>query len=441
MDQFGDATWAVAPQVVQSTTVHSPIKAGWYYHSCALDRAGYVRCWGLNDKGQLGIGSNTSVGNAANTMGANLKVVNLGAGRKAVSVAAGLSHTCALLDDATLKCWGNNLDGQLGLGLAGGNQADTPASTPDTRAVVNVGTGKKVRRVTAGGSHTCVIRDDDKVVCWGLNNKGQLGRSDTKSPVGEAPADMGDALKVVSLGTNRTAKELVAGDEFTCALLDDDTVKCWGENQFGQLGLNSTTDRGRGVNDMGDQLAIVGLGGKVAQLRAGDDSVCALLADGSVKCWGHNNAGQVGIGGNEGSISDTVEALVAVNLGLAGGQKAVALGGGKDHHCAAISDGSLKCWGRGGSGQLGVDDNGNVGLAANTMGANLVSSKIGANLKVEQLPTGRGDFMCAALTDAANARTYKCWGFNQYGQLGQENTTTLGDATGEMAALQAIKLK
>ena len=402
---------------------------------------GTLRCFGRNNNGQLGIGNTTLVGNAANTMGAKLVPTKLGAGRKAISVAAGSTHTCVLLDDNTVKCWGLNLDGQLGLGLNGGNRGDDPTSTPDLLPVVNVGAGNKVKSLAAGSAHTCVIRDDDTVVCWGDNGKGQLGRADNKSPVGTAPADMGAGLKPVALGTNRKAKGLVAGAEFTCALLDDDTVKCWGENEFGQLGLNSTLDRGRGANDLGDQLAIVGLGGKVAQLRAGDDSVCALLVDSSVKCWGRNNVGQVGIGTNEASISDAVEPIVAVNLGLAGGQKAVALGGGKDHHCAAISDGSLKCWGRGGSGQLGIDTVANVGLTANTLGATMVAAKIGANLKVEQLATGRGDFTCAALTDGANARSYKCWGLNAFGQLGQENTNSLGDAAGEMAALQAIKLK
>jgi alpha-tubulin suppressor-like RCC1 family protein len=373
-------------------------------------------------------------------MGAALKAVAFGVGRKATSVATGLSHTCALLDDGALKCWGENLDAQLGLGIDGGNQGDTGATTPDKLAAVNVGTGKKVRRVAAGGSHTCVIRDDDKVVCWGLNDKGQLGRADTKSPVGAAAADMGDALKVVSLGTNRVAKELVAGDEFTCALLDDGSVKCWGENGAGQLGLGNKVDHGR-ANDMGDALSAVALGMGATQLRAGADSVCALLVDASVKCWGRNNRGQAGTGTNEPAISDdAAELIVAVNLGLAGGQKVVALGGGKEHVCAGISDGSLKCWGYGTSGQLGVDDNASAGLTAGTMGAVLKAAKLGA-LKAAQLASTRGDFTCAALIDGANARSYKCWGVNGQGQLGQGNATTLGDGAGEMDALQAIKLK
>jgi alpha-tubulin suppressor-like RCC1 family protein len=400
---------------------------------------GTLRCFGRNANGQLGIGSTTTVGSTAASMGAALKAVNLGAGRKATSVATGLSHTCALLDDGTLKCWGNNLDGQLGLGLMAGNQGNDANSTPDKLAAVNVGVGKKARLVVAGGNHTCVIRDDDNVVCWGLNNAGQLGRGDTKDPVGKVAADMGDGLKVVSLGTNRKAKDLVAGDEFTCALLDDDSVKCWGQNQFGQLGLGTTADHGRAA-DMGDALAAVGLGAKAVQVRAGGEFACALLADSSVKCWGRNNIGQAGLGNNEAAISDTAEQLVAVNLGLAGAQKAVALGGGNEHTCAAISDGSLKCWGRGNSGQLGVDDNANAGLTPATMGAGLKAAKIGT-LKPEQLASTRGDFTCAALTDQANARSYKCWGVNGQGQLGQENTTTLGDAAGEMDALKAIKLK
>jgi hypothetical protein len=187
--------------------------------SCSVLNDGTLKCWGWNRYGQLGIGAD---GNP--TSRSTPTAVNLGAGRTAKVVSLGSSHTCAILDDDTLKCWGANDKGQLGIG-ADGNP--TSRSTP---TAVNLGAGRTAKAVAAGSSHTCAILDDGTLKCWGYNNWGQLGYGDKTSR--NAP----DATEVVNLGPGRTAKAVAAGGSFTCAILDDGTIKCWGAHQGGAVG-------------------------------------------------------------------------------------------------------------------------------------------------------------------------------------------------------------
>jgi len=285
------------------------ISGGWR-HSCAILDDGTVKCWGNNLFGQLGGGS-----------------VDLGTGRTATVISAGDEHTCALLDDATVKCWGNNDYGQLGQGdLVSRN------SVGDALPAVDLGTGRTARQVAAGSSNTCALLDDFTVKCWGVNGYGQLGLGDTTSR-GGAAGEMGDNLPAVNLGISRTATQIAVGHEHACAILDNATVKCWGYNVFGELGLGDTERRGDGANEMGDSLTAVDLGSShtALQIVVGnsdyilDSTVgthsCAILDDNTLKCWGSNAFGQLGfidafndtaIGNNPGEMGD---ALQAVNLG------------------------------------------------------------------------------------------------------------------------------
>ena len=142
--------------------------------------------------------------------------------------------------------------------------------------------------VTAGSGswHTCAILDNNSVKCWGWNSKGQLGLGDTADR-GDAANEMGDNLTAVALGNGRTAKHVTAGAWHTRALLDDDSVKCWGYNGFqGRLGLGDTAHRGDHANEMGDNLTAVDLGTNrtAKQITAANSYTCALLDDDSVKC-------------------------------------------------------------------------------------------------------------------------------------------------------------
>lgn len=270
--------------------------AGGRVHFCALLSDGNVKCWGGAGAGQTGLGTTLDRGKLPNENGANLPAVNLGTGKKAKWLAAGQFHTCVILDDDKLKCWGENADGQLGLGdvLPRGKVA---ADMGDNLPAVNLGTGAIPKAVTAGEAHTCVLLIDGRVKCWGGNTVGQLGLGD-KVPRGASVMDMGDNLPMVDLGTNAIATAIHTFGNHTCALLSDGTLKCWGPNNSGQLGQGDTVHRGDDPLEMGDSLKPVnlGTGRKVLAFDVGEAFTCVLLDDQSIKCFGFNDSGRLGVG-------------------------------------------------------------------------------------------------------------------------------------------------
>jgi alpha-tubulin suppressor-like RCC1 family protein len=242
------------------------------------------------------------------------------------TVSAGGKHTCAILDDGSLKCWGDDHRGQLGDG--GSNIAkDTPVS-------VSLGTGRTAVAVSAGDEHTCAILDDGSLKCWGLDNEGQLGdggsNTNKNTPVS------------VSLGTGRTAVAVSAGDAHTCAILDDGSLNCWGPDGYGQLG-----DGGSNTNKNTPVSVSLGTGRTAVAVSAGFAHTCTILDDGSLKCWGLDNYGQLGDGGT----NTNKNTPVSVSLGT--GRTAVAVSAHWHNTCAILDDGSLKCWGFDSHGQLG----------------------------------------------------------------------------------------
>ena len=204
------------------TTVKSIVAAA--EHTCAIVDDSSLMCWGKNDVGQLGV---LKLPNTAVT--SPVGPVDLGSGRTAKALSLGSSHTCAILDDDTLKCWGN---GGYSSPLGYGDQ--TSRTAPEATAVVNLGSGRTAKAISAASSHTCAILDDDTLKCWGRGAFGMLGYGDETSRT--AP----EATAVVNLGTGRTAKAVSAGSSYTCAILDDDTLKCWGRNENGKVGVGSS---------------------------------------------------------------------------------------------------------------------------------------------------------------------------------------------------------
>ncbi len=265
-------------------------------HSCARLANGTVKCWGSGNLGQLGQGNTDTLGDQPGEMGNNLSAIDLGTGRTATAVAGGTTHTCALLDDGTAKCWGDGGNGQLGQGSTD-NIGDQANDMGDNLPAIDLGTGRTATAITAGTSHTCVLSDDGTVKCWGDGGNGRLGQGNT-ADIGDQPGEMGDNLPAIDLGTGRTATALAAGRRHTCARLDDGTVKCWGEGEFGQLGQGSTDDIGDQPNEMGDFLPPINLGaGRTATaITAGNAHSCALLDNGTMKCWGIGILGRLGQG-------------------------------------------------------------------------------------------------------------------------------------------------
>ncbi len=316
------------------------------YHTCAIADDGTVHCWGFGANGRLGYG------NTANVLSPSAApAVDLG-GRRAVAITAGASHTCAILDDGSVRCWGNGVSGRLGYG----NQATIGDNeSPAAAGAVDIGAGRRAVAISAGDFHTCVIRDDGALVCWGFGSAGQLGRGGT-ADVGddETPGQAGP----VPLG-GRTVRAVSGGKGHTCVVLDDGSARCWGFGADGRLGYGSTADI---TSASAAPPIALGPGRSAVAISAGEAHTCAILDTGAVRCWGFGGNGRLGNDGTD-SIGDTAGETPAsvppVNLGP--GRTARGITVGFSHTCALLDDGTLRCWGFGGSGRLGYGNENSVG--------------------------------------------------------------------------------
>jgi hypothetical protein len=175
-------------------------------HTCVIRDLNDVVCWGYGSFGRLGTASGDDVGILSNQMGAALTAVPLGAGRTAVALSAGAAHTCALLDNNTVKCWGSGANGRLGTGNQN-DRGDQPDELGDTLAAIDLGASRTARAVVAGVAHTCVVLDTWQLKCFGLGSSGRLGSGST-STLGDGANEMGDNLTSVHLGTDRRVMSL-----------------------------------------------------------------------------------------------------------------------------------------------------------------------------------------------------------------------------------------
>ena len=309
--QLGDGTttdrlWPVP--VTGFATGVAAIEAG-DSHTCLLTTAGAVRCWGANDSGQLGDGTMTDCT-------APVAVTGLATG--VTAIAAGDSHTCAVTTAGGVKCWGDNTNRQLG---------DGTTTTRITPASVN-GLTSGVLAVTAGAMHTCALTNVGSVKCWGANWNGQLGVGTTGQP----------SVPVQVSGLTGGVASVTAGAGHTCAVMTTGGVMCWGGNTAGQLGDSTTTARSVPV-------AVIGLAPGVTAIAGGNSHTCALTAGGGIRCWGGDDYGQNG-NGTWGWTSFPVS-VTGLTAGVA------AIEAGDNHTCAVTMGGGLACWGANGSGQLG----------------------------------------------------------------------------------------
>jgi uncharacterized repeat protein (TIGR01451 family) len=378
-------------------------------HTCAILADRSVRCWGKGLAGRLGYGNESNV----LTAGA-AGPVNLG-GHGARAIATGDYHTCAILDDGSVRCWGFGANGRLGYGNT--QNVLSPANAPP----VDLG-GHRATAITAGASHTCVILDDGSVRCWGNGTSGRLGYGNLAT-IGdnETPASAGP----VDIGAGRRAIAISAGDFHTCVIRDDHSLLCWGFGQAGQLGYG-------GTNDVGDDetpgsAGPVPLNGHGARaVSGGNGHTCVIEDDGTVHCWGFGGDGRLGYGGT-GSILSAA-AAPAVNLGP--GRTAQAISAGEGHTCAILDTGAVRCWGFGGNGRLGY---GNTDSIADTAGETPASAgpvDFGGGHTARGISVGFSD-SCALLDDG----TMRCWGYGGDGRLGYGNETSVGDDPSRSVAL------
>jgi hypothetical protein len=380
-------------------------------HTCAILTGGAVRCWGEADSGRLGYGNLNDIGDNETPDAAG--PVNLGAGRTAVAITAGSAHTCALLDNSTVRCWGEGDFGRLGYGNVndiGDNE------TPGSVGPVDLGTGRTAVEISAGGAHTCARLDNGTVRCWGWGGVGALGYGNTND-IGdnETPGSVGP----VDLGTGRTAAKLTAGGFHTCAVLDNAAVRCWGFADFGALGYGNTNEIGDDETPGSVGTVDLGVGRTAEAIEGGGVHTCALLDDANVRCWGFGSSGRLGYG-NTNTIGDneTPGSVGPVNVGT--GRTTLVIAAGGQHSCAVLDNDTVRCWGEGDFGRLGY---GNI----NDIGDNEAPGSVGP----VSLGTGRtavtlsagGLHTCVVLDNGA----VRCWGEADSGRLGYGNLNDIGD--------------
>ena len=330
------------PQPVPNLTTVTALSAG-DDHTCALLADKTVRCFGYNADGELGDGS--WINRVTPT-----KVVDL---IDVQTISSGDNHTCAMTTGRAVYCWGDNADSQLGdrgstsspqpllAGIVAPSEIDLGGNTVCTlvngesqcwgrmygQSAVNLHGLSGLLGIAPGSTHTCVIQNDKTVSCWGADDNGQLGDGTPNSSGTFGPTNPGVG--------NATA--IRARDDKSCALLGDGTAKCWGYNQYGELGI------GNGSTMVPTPTAVVGLS-NLAQVALGGGASCARKTDGTVWCWGHNDLGAVG----DGSYQNRT-----VPVAIGGITDAIGLAGGGAHICALKMDQTVVCWGLDASGQLG----------------------------------------------------------------------------------------
>jgi alpha-tubulin suppressor-like RCC1 family protein len=300
---------------------------------------------------------------------------------------------------AVLSSGGLKCWGNNGYGQLG-DGTTTNRSTPV--AVSGLSSGVTGISVSIANSTTCAVLSTGAARCWGFNNYGQIGDGTTTNR----------STPVAVSGLSSGVSAISAGNRFTCAVLSTGAAKCWGGNGSGQLGDGTITDRTTPVG-------VSGLSSGVSAIAAGGNHTCALLSTGAVKCWGQNSNGVLGDG-------TTTWSNFPVNVsGLSSGVSAISAGG--QHTCALLSTGGVKCWGTNSSGQIGDGTITNSSTPVNVSG---LSSGVTA------ISTGFSS-SCALLSTGA----VKCWGGNGSGQLGDGTTTnssTPVDVSGLSSGVSAI---
>jgi alpha-tubulin suppressor-like RCC1 family protein len=330
-------------------------------HACVVRQGGQVACWGAGDDGQLGDGNTLPRSTVEPVPGNTLGT--------ATDIALGDRHTCALLVDGSVWCWGANDSGQLGNGTTTLQPTPTPTrvqGTPDAIAIA------------AGGAFTCAVHAAGNVDCWGRNADGELG-------IGGGLEPRSTPQPIPGLANIRT---MTARDRHACALTVDGLVSCWGSNQRGELGDGTRISRRE------PSPVMLGLDPEIVAIAAGAAHTCALGARGQLSCWGANQLGELGDGSDEDNpLPPAVPSTTSFSDIAAAGH----------HTCARRDDGSVWCWGANHTGQLGEGTTSNIGVPVPVTGVEDAADV-----------TAGDSFSCARRHDG----TVLCWGDDRLGQLG-----------------------
>ncbi len=362
-------------------------------HTCVLHFEGLLYCWGSNLSGELGLWRNlelvcdAKIGNKLSRdriCALPEPVISVSLAAAAHQVVVGTAHTCALLKDGRVQCWGDNSLGALGLlkrakGCRKENGSFFCSIPPPPLQLSG-----KVRQLAAAGSHTCALLTDGKVQCWGSNEHGQIGfrPSATRLPGKTVPLPL-------------PAKQIEVGSNFSCALLKNETVHCWGDNQFGQLGRQSNAKNGLP--------AAIHWKPRIQKLITGTQHACIISTRQALYCWGDNSKGALGLGAlPPKACSRNLDICNRPTQAAASATPVTAAAAGTEHTCA-LSQGKVECWGANDAGQLGIRHTVNTNRATRTV-----------NLKVSITDIAASYHTCAL---SATKEVF-CWGENSSGQLG-----------------------
>lgn len=361
-------------------------------HSCAIASDNNAYCWGYGSNGQLGNDDNTTsyvpvaVDRSKAFIGLIVKTIQLGE-----------FHTCAIASDEKMYCWGYNDYGQTSIDEYLISETPKPIRViRNNQLLLN---GLSIDSIASGNHHVCAIASDSKTYCWGINDDGELGGYlvNQSSPI-PTSVYTGGALNGLSF------KKIIAGTYHTCGISNGNKAYCWGDNDYGKLGNNSTLGSSIPV-------AVVDLGllynKDIKDMSAGAYQTCVVASDNNAYCWGRNNYGQ--LGNNTNTNSRVPVAVYGGDLLL--GKSVLSISAGEHHVCVIASDNNAYCWGLNNNGQLGDNTIVNKKVPTSVMNTGALSG-----LSIKSISSGRRH-TCAIASD----NNAYCWGLNDHGQLGNNS--------------------